>query len=242
MSALNHLPSGIYPLSGLIGHAHLLVHDRECLLIDTGMMGEISQLRRLLDTLDLGFDSIKAILLTHGHLDHAGNATRLRELTGAPVHAHPADKRHLRGDYPYRGINRPCGWLETAGHALIRYRPVNIDIPLDDGQTLPYWGGLRVIHTPGHTLGHCAFYSSCHDLLFSGDLFACMPWGDVLPAPVLNTAPQSFPETYRKVRRLNPRLMLPFHYSLNRADGLRFRHAFDHVCRLFEPRPAPSVF
>ena len=51
-------------------------------------------------------------------------------------------------------------------------QPAIIDVPIADGDELPFWGGLRVVHLPGHTLGHCGFYSKAHDLLFSGDLFA----------------------------------------------------------------------
>jgi glyoxylase-like metal-dependent hydrolase (beta-lactamase superfamily II) len=58
---------------------------------------------------------VKAILLTHGHLDHAGNLAWAKAWSGAPVYAHAAEQAHIDGTFPYRGINRWCGRLERAG-------------------------------------------------------------------------------------------------------------------------------
>ena len=93
---------------------------------------------------------IRAILLTHAHFDHAGDADRIRELTDAPVYLHPAD------------LSLPS-WL-THG--------VSADRDLADGEELVFGSlRLRVLLTPGHTPGSVCFL--CEDRLFAGDtLFA----------------------------------------------------------------------
>ena len=58
------------------------------------------------------------------------------------------------------------------------------------------------MHLPGHTLGHCGFYSRRHDLLFSGDLFASYFFNVHLPAPIFNNAPELIAESLEKARRL----------------------------------------
>ena len=58
--------------------------------------------------------------------------------------------------------------------------------------------GLRVVHLPGHTLGHCGFYSRAHDLLFSGDLFASYFFNVHLPTRILNSAPELIPAEPRE--------------------------------------------
>lgn len=94
--------------------------------------------------------NVKAILLTHGHFDHGGDAARIRDLTGAPVYLHPADRA-----LP--------SWLT---HGL------TADEDLAEGDELDFDGlRFRVLHTPGHTPGSVCFL--CGDKLFAGDtLFA----------------------------------------------------------------------
>ena len=87
--------------------------------------------------------------------------------------------------------------------------------------------GLRVVHLPGHTLGHCGFYSARHDLLFSGDLFASYFFNAHFPPAILNSAPELIPASLEKARRLNPRLMVPQHYDV--LDGALHRRRFDRL-------------
>lgn len=210
-----------------MGSCFLLVDAKgEVVLLDTGLVGEPWFIRRTMARLGLAPRAIRAILLTHGHLDHAGNVAWAKAWTGAPVYAHPLEQAHLNGTYPYVGINRWCGRLERAGRRVFGTEaPVGIDVPLADGDELPFWGGLRVVHLPGHTLGHCGFYSARHELLFSGDLFASYFFNVHLPPSMLNCAPHLIPASLAKARRLNPRLIVPQHYDV--LDGRLHRRRFD---------------
>lgn len=104
-----------------------------------------------------------------------------------------------------------------------------IDEFITNGQELPFWGGLRVIHLPGHTRGHCGFYSAKHDLLFSGDLMASYFFNTHKPPAILNSVPDLFPASVETVRQLAPRLIIPCHYDFR--DGELHRRRF---CRLYQ--------
>jgi len=216
-----------------MGCCHLLVAGDECVMLDTGLFGEPIFIRRLARKLHLAPQSVKAILLTHGHLDHAGNLAWLKGWSGAKVYAHPAEQAHVDGSYPYQGTNKWCGRLEAAGRALFRCRPAAIDEFLSDGQELRFWGGLRVVHLPGHTIGHCGFYSAQHDVLFSGDMFASYFFNVHKPPAILNSVPEHFPASVEKIRQLNPRWIVPSHYD--HLDGALHRRRFAKLNRIEWP-------
>lgn len=194
----------------------MLVQDGRAVVLDAGLVGERGKFRRLFARLGLAPSAVEALILTHGHLDHTGNLAWLQAWTGAPVLAHPAEQAHIDGAFPYRGVARVCGALEAFGRAVLRYRPVKIDRALADGELLPWWGGLRVVHLPGHTDGHCGFWSEPRGLLFIGDLVAIWTWRSAFPPNILNSAPALLRDSLRRAKALEPRLVVPNHY--NRSD------------------------
>jgi len=228
-----NVPPGLHTVRGIMGCCHLLVAGDECVMLDTGLFGEPILIRRLVRKLGFTPQSVKAILLTHGHLDHAGNLAWLKEWTGARVYAHRDEQAHVDGTYPYQGVTKWCGRLEAAGRALFRYRTAAIDEFLSDGQELPFWGGLRVVHLPGHTVGHCGFYSPKHAVLFSGDMFASYFFNVHKPPAILNSVPEHFPASAEKIRRLNPLWIVPSHYDY--LDGELHRRRFARLYRIVWP-------
>jgi len=219
--AMRNVPPNLFSIRGLMGCCHLLREGDDCVLVDTGLVGEPFFLRRLLRRLKLAPAALKAVLLTHGHLDHAGNLAWVKDWSGAAIYAHPNEQAHIDGRYPYQGSNRWCGRLEALGRRVLGYRPVQVDEFLADGQQLPFWGGLQVVFLPGHTLGHCGFFSARHKLLFCGDMMASYFFSVHKPWAILNTAPELLPASAEKIRQLRPRWILPGHYDV--PDGALHR-------------------
>lgn len=225
------LPPGLHILQGFWTNCFLLVENGEAVLIDTALFPNSGRIAKLLELYGLDWTALKAILLTHGHLDHAANAHRIKALSGAQVHAYRLEQLHIDGAYPYKGINHICGALEALGRFVLRYRPVPIDVVIEDGDVLHYWGGLRVVHLPGHTTGHCGFYSERHDLLFCGDLFSNQIKPHLSP-PWFTTAAWRYPDTFAKVRQLNPHGILPCHSW--EQDPRQCKLAFERVAKRVE--------
>lgn len=227
---MRNVPPNLHRIRGIMGCCFLLADGDKSAMIDTGLFGEPVFIRRLVKKLGLAPQSIKAVLLTHGHLDHAGNLAWLKKWTGAKIYAHPLEQRHIDGTFPYQGVNKWCGRLEAAGRAVFRYQPAKIDEFLSDGAELPFWGGLRTIHLPGHTAGHCGFFSRKFNLLFSGDMFASYFFNTHKPPPILNSLPEQFAASAEKIRRLAPRWIVPNHCDF--LNGELQRRRFTRLYRM----------
>ncbi len=107
-----------------------------------------------------------ALLLTHGHIDHMGGAESVRQ-AGAITYVH-ADDDFLTLD-PLRQLRSMFGMVPPGDYPA----PVETR-PLAHGDRLDLVGlTFSVLHTPGHTPGHCCFLLESEGWLFSGDqLFA----------------------------------------------------------------------
>jgi glyoxylase-like metal-dependent hydrolase (beta-lactamase superfamily II) len=233
-------PADLIPIRGVMSRVHLLVHPDGAVLIDTGFPGDLGAIRRALRRAGLGPQDLRAILLTHGHLDHAGNAVALHQWTHAPIYAHAAEQLHLDGQYPYTGAARVCGRLEKLGRMVTGYRAARIDRPIADAEILPFWGGLRVVHLPGHTLGHCGFYSARHDLLFSGDLWVRFAMRTQVSPRIFSSAPELRLASLRKARAIGARWVVPGHYDV--PDATQLQRRFERLCGDVEHRlRAPVV-
>lgn len=140
-------------------------------LIDTGHTLERRALRRALHQAGVrGRGDLTAVLLTHRHSDHAGNAAWLRETFDVPIYAHEADAAYLSGDKTAPALatrNKPL-WARRICALEDRFPSrVPIDEVYADG---PWKHDLEIYHAPGHTEGSVMLHHGPSATLFSGDV------------------------------------------------------------------------
>jgi len=146
----------IFPL-GMI-NAFLIVNSKGCILIDTGLPDTESKVERILKKLNLTFHDIKLIVITHAHIDHAGNTATIKSLSSAPVIAHEGDLPYFKGDKKMHFCSTGWfGWLfSKTGANQKPYKNFEPDILLSARTNLDlssYGFEGEVIPTPGHTDG-----------------------------------------------------------------------------------------
>lgn len=205
------ITAGIWRLRSDITAFYLLRDELGFGLIDTGWLGGRKALALALASLGADWSELNLIVLTHGHIDHTANAAWVQARAPARLWVHAADVLHVRGRPAYRGWSRVCGWLEAVARPLVGYRAPEIHGTFRDAELLPRFGGLRVVHLPGHTAGHCGLVHVASGLLFCGDLFSTTLGLFHWPPPVLNSAPERLLASRHRAAGLGVRGFLPCH-------------------------------
>jgi glyoxylase-like metal-dependent hydrolase (beta-lactamase superfamily II) len=187
---------GIHRLENVYTNWYLLEQGGRLTLLDAGLPGDWREFASTLSRLGHTAADIDAVLITHHHPDHAGNAERLRA-SGARILSHPADAAYLRGEKHLslvatraRFMLRP--WyafymLSYVARGIIRTPSVAELDEFADGEVLDVPGAPRVVHAPGHTAGSCALFVEDRSLLFSGDALVTI---DLVRGPRGRQGPQ----------------------------------------------------
>lgn len=147
-------------------NAFLVTGDDGLTLVDVGWAGAPKILLGALAEHGHSLADLKRIMITHAHPDHVRGLAEFRRHTNAEVLIHAADAAWLRaGRVPVGGRSGRIGAVLDAV-PLLHWQPVEPDGELADGAVI---GGLRVIHTPGHSPGHVALLHEDSRTLLVGD-------------------------------------------------------------------------
>jgi glyoxylase-like metal-dependent hydrolase (beta-lactamase superfamily II) len=189
---------GVYSMEQQKGghvHAFLLDDGAELTVIDTLFDTDAGRIIERIRGIGRSVEDLKHIVLTHAHRSHLGGLATLKELSGATVYSHEWEADIVAGERTAQPVTpipmRPIRtywrvYYLQLGAALGRgkHPPCPVDATLEDGDTV---GPVRVIHTPGHTPGHLAFWWPERRVLFAGDAIATYPeFGPGWPAFTLN--------------------------------------------------------
>jgi glyoxylase-like metal-dependent hydrolase (beta-lactamase superfamily II) len=129
---------------------------REAIVIDPGDGQDVA---RVLAVLERHALRLKAIVITHAHIDHIGGAAKLKAATGAPVYMNAADQEL------YDHLDMQASWIGLPVPATTA-----IDCPARDGDTLLCGATeMQILHTPGHTQGSLCILVPAEKKLIAGD-------------------------------------------------------------------------
>lgn len=195
-------------------HCYLALGTERAVLIDTGL--GVANIRRVVD----GLTALPVTAVTtHAHWDHIGGHRYFDR-----VAVHEAERDWLAAGFPLpleavkRSLTaRPCAFPEEfrlEEYRIFQGEPQRL---LRDGDWLDLGNRrLRVLHTPGHSPGHCCFYEPERGYLFSGDLI----YAGCLDAFYPTTDPRAFYRSVRRVGALEVGRVLPGHHRLELPAGI----------------------
>jgi len=104
---------------------------------------------------------IEKILITHGHIDHAGGAAALAERLGVPIEGPQREDQFWIEGIPRQGQE----------YGFAGARSFTPDRWLEEGDEVTIGGeSLSVLHCPGHTPGHVVFFNAANKLALVGDV------------------------------------------------------------------------
>ncbi len=225
------------------------VNDSPRTLVDAGIKTEVSleTLKKGLEAIGYDLSSIERILITHGHIDHYGQAKKLSLLSGAPIYIHSKEYGRIRSMIHSLGFLKSMmlrnGVPEGLVNEAIRYiesaqsmgEPLEEAFFLDDGDPIPFKSmNWKTIHCPGHAPGLICFHWPEKKILFTGDHIL----KEITPNPVINVQGNKPPFRYpslkeyltslEKIAELDLSLLLPAHgEEVHDARGL-IREIFAH--------------
>jgi glyoxylase-like metal-dependent hydrolase (beta-lactamase superfamily II) len=210
---------GVTRLGTEIVNWYLVEEGGRLTAVDAGLPGYAGSLEADLGAHGHSLGDIEAVVLTHSDGDHFGMAAKMRA-AGARVLVHEEDDAKLRKPGPKSGdgaplklaplMVRPAFWRfmgHMARNGGAKPEPVTDAETFSSGDVLDVPGKPRVVHTPGHTDGHCVLLFESHRALFVGDELCT--WNPLSGARGPRLMPKQFDVSYAQARE-----------SLERLDGL----------------------
>ena len=210
-----------------------LVRDGdEGALVDSGFGDEKSIEARLAFLKEHPTVRVKYILLTHHHFDHTSGAKQLRDATGAQVTLHPDEEKFIRdwdSEAP-QDIEIPEEMKEMREKvATFRKQAAEAEaeILVNDGDEFAVGSlTLRIVHTPGHTLGSVCVYIPEEKALFTGD--TALGLGTVAISPPPHGDMGLYLQSLDRLKTLDSAVMCPGHGIAVHDVPAKLQELIDH--------------
>ncbi len=176
---MKQISEHVYQIALGAVNVFLIEDGNELTLVDCGYPNSADKIFAAVKKAGKDPQNIKQLILTHTHPDHAGSAAEIKRRLDIPVLCHFEDAKLIAkgvaGRLPFVLAPGIINWLVF--NLLIKrtpnkVEPVIIDHQLNDNDLLSIAGGVKVIHTPGHSLGHIALLVQKANLLIAGDICA----------------------------------------------------------------------
>ena len=219
-------------------HCYLLCGEKSAVLIDTGL--GVSNIKQIVDRLT---KLPITVVTTHVHWDHIGGHKYFDNIA-----VYEAEKEWLSCNFPiplqvvqHNLEKQPCNFppaFHIDDYRIFQGIPQAI---LHDGDCLDLGGReLFVIHTPGHSPGHCCYYEQKRKYMYSGDLI----YKGCLDAFYPTTDPKLFYQSVRRIQTYKINKILPGHHQIDIPVSLihEIESGFEQLEKTGKLRQGTGIF
>lgn len=180
-SSVETIADAVHKLKILFVNAYLIGTPENgagsWVLVDTGLPKTYGRTLRVAAELFGANRAPSAIVLTHGHFDHAGSALELAEEWNVPIYAHHLEMPYLTGKSDYAPQDPTVGGALAQMSRVFPHSGYNFGErvkQLPENGEIPEMSGWQFIHTPGHTAGHISLFRETDRTLIAGDALATL--------------------------------------------------------------------
>lgn len=206
-------------------HPTLIWDDKTVILVDAGIPSQLSEIRKAMDQVGAPFSKLNKVILTHQDLDHFGGLPEMLRSSDHKVEvlAHKEERPYIQGEKPLIKLNpeqmatrleslpeEQRKQMERVFEKSLKLK-ANVDKTVEDGEVLPFCGGITVIFTPGHTPGHICLYLNLSKTLITGDALNVIDGQLVGPKPEFSSDIETAKKSLEKLTQYDIETVICYH-------------------------------
>lgn len=239
MFAIQHLKGNTYCINAPTNIGLYKLNEKDCILIDACYPGPITD--ELLETLEYHHLHVHAILNTHGHIDHFGSISALREKYHSIVAAAPFENNFIEYPELYASLLVPFIPFSLNKNSYLP-KGTKVEILLEPPQCTIQDVHFDIVSLPGHTQNHVGI-ATPDNVLFVGDAFTGEPHTERIKIYYHQNISDAI-DSMRFLLKTNYDLYVPSHGNpLTAAKDIvekniqSINSTIDHIYKMLSKRP-----